>query len=43
MTTLRNLARWLAWQLPEADPPGAQPAARITVFSSPGHQRPDLR
>jgi hypothetical protein len=35
MATILNLARWIAWQLGEAEhPPPANQPARITVFST---------
>jgi hypothetical protein len=37
MVTIRNVVRWLAWQLSEHDSaagPASESPARITVFSS---------
>jgi hypothetical protein len=34
MATIRNLARWIAWQIGEHDAPAYQPPAHITFFSS---------
>jgi len=37
MITIRNVVRWIAWQIgdQDVDPvPGHEPPARITVFST---------
>jgi hypothetical protein len=33
---IRNLARWIAWQIGEHDAAMSQPSAHITVFSDGG-------
>jgi hypothetical protein len=36
MAAIRNVVRWIAWQIGDHESPANQPPARITVFSANG-------